>query len=802
MLYRHRRAAALALFLAAAAPAAAQDDFDPAAEAAPPAAPAAAIERVTLYFDPALSTPTGLQDAALALARRARELTALGPVEVVLADPEPEPLLAATRDPDALAATLGMVADEGGSAGALAEIRYELIDLLDAGAADEGDDLRRLYADETALLARAWGRLAGWLALRGSPGGALLVLASDGFDADPAEFYRARAGGVPADAGAAPPDWSGVGRAAAAGRWIAVPLALGDPAGAFAAPHAPLAALAAATGGELVTSDAGLSGALVRLRSGAAAAVAAGAEAGGEAAPAGEEIAAAEAGGAPAPEPGGGIPAGGIPPGAGRAPAGTPPSPPPGRSDRPPAAAAAGGRALVLLPPRRPGIGRVGGAIEGAVSGRVRFDTLTTRDDIARVDFSLDGAEAATDDDPPFSAVIDLGAEPRPRKVRAVAYSSGGRELGASEIEVNPAVETPFGVRIAAVEGEPESGAVEVEAAVSVPSDRRLERVEWYFNDTLAASRAEPPFRARVATPTARPEDFLRVVALLADGSAADDAVLLAARGEIERLEVNVVEVFAMVSDRDGEPVRGLGAEDFTVKVGGRELPVESFRIADEVPLLLGLLVDTSTSMWPLMPDTKRAAASFLADTLRPGDSAFLVSFDDRPRLVHPPTGELVELLAAFGGLRAAGRTALYDAIVFSLTQMEGDAGRRALVLLTDGQDWGSQYGPGRAIELGRALGVPVYILVFGDLYGDRRALTQPDLDGVTARTGGRLFYIDQLEQLDRVYASISEELRSQYVLAVSTERPLSAEELGRVEVEAGKGRRVRAAVGGSSGLR
>lgn len=800
MLYRHRAAATLLALLAAAAPGAgplaAQETFDPDAEAAPSAAAAAPVERVTLYFDPALSTPTGLQDSALALARRARELTLLGPVEVVLADPEPAPLLPATRDPDALASTLGLIADEGGSAGALAEIRYELLDLLAAGGeagpgvgAGEGDDLRRLYADETALLARAWGRLAGWLALRGAPGGALLILSSDGFDADPAAFYRARAGGVPAVAGAEVPDWSGVGRAASAGRWIAVPLALGDPAGAFAQPHAPLAALAAATGGELVTSDAGLAGALARVRSGMAAAAV--------------EGAAGAAGG-----PGGGdTTAPPIPPGAAAppVPSGSAPSPapaPPPPSDRPAASTAAGGRVIVLLPPRRPGLGRLGGSIEGAVTGRVRFETLVTRDDVARVVFSLDGAEVATDDGPPFSATVELGEEARPRTVRAVALSTTGRELGASEIELNRAVEAPFGIRIAAVEGEPESGAVEVEAAVSVPSGQRLERVEWYFNDTLAASRTEPPFRARVATPTAAPTDFLRVVALLADGAAADDAVLLAARGEIERVEVNLVEVFAVVSDRDGEPVEGLSAGDFTVRVGGRELPVESFRIADQVPLLLGLLIDTSESMWPLMVDTQRAAARFLGNTLHEGDAAFLVSFDDRPRLIHPPTADLVELLTAFGGLRASGRTALYDAIVFALTQMEGDAGRRALVLLTDGQDWGSQFGPDRAVELGRSLGVPVYILVFGDLYGERRARTQPDLDAVTARTGGRLFYIDQLEQLDRVYASISEELRSQYVLAVSTERPLSAEELGRVEVEVeGRGRRVRAAVGGG-GLR
>lgn len=807
MLQRHcspraRPSARLALGLWAAAAVAAGAPGNPvqaAAIASPaPAAdlPAAGEPRLAIYFDPALLTPTGLQDAALALARRAPELTRLGAVEVVVADPAPAPVLAATRDPRALASTLGLIADEGGAAGALSELRYELLDLLAAGGADEeradAAELRRLQADEVALLGRRWGALAGWLASSG--GGGLLVLAMDGFDADPGAFYRDRAGlepgfggGATAGAGA---DWSAVVRAAVTGGWTVLPLALGDPAGAFAAPHAGLAGLAAATGGELVTREAALPGALSRLRPAPPVAVAGGSPAGVGAAGAGasrtptDAAALPEPGADDEPEPGTGIP----PDAASRGGAGPPAGEP---------AASVGGRAIVLLPPRRTGLGRLGGAIEGAATGQVRFDTLVTRDDVARVVFYLDGTEAASDDRPPFSAVLDLGPEPRPHTVAAVATSASGRGLGTSEIEVNASSAVPFSIAITAVDGDPEAGAVEVEAAVSVPADARLESVEWYFNDARAASRSEPPFRARVPTPSARPEDFLRVVATLADGRVADDAVLLAARGEVARVAVNLVEIFAVVFDRDGAPVRGLAAEDFKVRLGGAELPVESFRLADQVPLLLGLLVDTSESMWPLMPDTKRAAARFLSDTLHDGDRSFLVSFDDRPRLVHPPTGDLLELLSAFGALSAAGRTALYDALVFALTEMEGDAGRRALVLLTDGQDWGSRYGPPRAIEYGRALGVPIYILVFGDLYGDRRPVTQPDLDAVTAKTGGRLFYIDQLEQLTEVYARIAEELRSQYVLAVATDRPLGPDELARIEVEApGRGRRVRAAVG------
>jgi GNAT superfamily N-acetyltransferase len=186
--------------------------------------------------------------------------------------------------------------------------------------------------------------------------------------------------------------------------------------------------------------------------------------------------------------------------------------------------------------------------------------------------------------------------------------------------------------------------------------------------------------------------------------------------------------------------------------------------------------------MEALMPDTKDAGARFLGNTLRPADRAFLVDFDTQPHLAHAASGELVSLIRSFGRFRADGFTALYDAIIFSMLQFEeGTEGRRALVLLTDGDDYKSKYSQGRCIRYGKDLGVPVYILGLGGIFNPRGGLPKIDLEGIVEGTGGRIFYIHDTSEIGRAYDRINAELRSQYLLAFSSDRELTQKELDSV---------------------
>jgi Ca-activated chloride channel family protein len=430
------------------------------------------------------------------------------------------------------------------------------------------------------------------------------------------------------------------------------------------------------------------------------------------------------------------------------------------------------GSLIRLLPPRRE-----------EVSGPTRFDTMTSDPAIRRVDFFLDGVKIASDDRAPFRAVLDLGPTPAPHAVRVVAFSRHDQQIGEHEIQVNRRDDS-FRVRIVEVRGDPANGEVDVSAQIATPGDRTLDRVEFYWNEALKVTLEREPFRAALRQAEAGPQDYLRVVAYLDDGTWLEDAVLLDPQSLSERLEVNLVELNVMVTDRKGTVVFDLRQEEFRIRQDGQLRQVERFAKAQEVPLVLGLVIDTSESMWALMPDTKKAGAQFLAATVSEIDQAFLVDFDTQPRLAQATTDDLIQLFRTFNSMQAEGFTALYDAVIFSLLQFEEAEGRKALVLLTDGDDYRSQYGPRRCIDYGQQLGVPVYIISLAGIQNARRNLRKIDLEGITEGTGGRVFYIQDMSELGNAYEQINAELRNQYILTFSTARALTASELRSIEVE------------------
>ncbi|MEM8932693.1 MAG: VWA domain-containing protein, partial [Acidobacteriota bacterium] len=463
-----------------------------------------------------------------------------------------------------------------------------------------------------------------------------------------------------------------------------------------------------------------------------------------------------------------------------------PPRPQPGQPFPKPIEKLACEQILRLVPPREP------------ARGNTWFNVLISTIAVEKVVFYLDGKKVDEDRSPPFRARLSLASPAAEQTVRAVAFDGLGVEMAADELKINR-LDQPFRVRITGLRGDPASGTVTLSATTSVPPEQRLDRIEVWVDDQLFASSTDRELRMDVPTPNVTPTSFLRVAAFLADGLSIDDVVLLA-DPQVEEVDVNLVELHAVVTDRKGVPKKDLTAEDFRVVLGGEERPAASFAYADDVPLVMGLMVDTSGSMELLMYDTRRAAAKFLGRTVRPGDAAFLVDFDRQPRLLHQPSGDLASLMRSLGRLQAAGETAMYDAVIFSLLQYEGVRGRRALVVLSDGDDYESSYGPKQVVERARDAGVPVYIIGLGGLDTMRRTFSKRDLERITEGTGGRLYFVESFEELADAYAQIEAELRSQYTLGVYTERDLTPDERREVEVKVPKGLEARAVVGvGSS---
>jgi VWFA-related protein len=408
---------------------------------------------------------------------------------------------------------------------------------------------------------------------------------------------------------------------------------------------------------------------------------------------------------------------------------------------------------------------------EGAMlAGPVRFETVVAPS-VARVELWLDGRRAATAAAAPFTAVVDLGRLPLPRRVEAVAFDAAGAELGRDETVVNGGAGS-LRVRLVEPVSGRAVGPVTVAVDVAVPDGRSLDRVELYWRERRVATLFQPPFRHLLTVSPASPEGALRAVARLVGGGEAEDAVYLNGAVPSERLDVALTELYVVVTGDDGRPVRGLARGDFTVREDGRRQEIATFGDASELPITLGLALDTSASMFIKLPAVREAALAVLDDLVADRDQAVLVEFGSEARLATGPTRDLDHLRAVAGALEPGGRTSLWEAVVFSLVQLQGAAGRRALLLYSDGADEDGDVSYRTALAFARRIGVPVYAIVANNEAARRGGIDLgllPSLGGRIERlaeaTGGRAWVVRRGEDLAPYYAEIRAELAAQYRL-------------------------------------
>lgn len=269
-------------------------------------------------------------------------------------------------------------------------------------------------------------------------------------------------------------------------------------------------------------------------------------------------------------------------------------------------------------------------------------------------------------------------------------------------------------------------------------------------------------------------------------------------------VEVRLAELYVSVTDRQGRPVPGLEAEDFTVRENGTPQQVDSVLDAGELPLTLGLAVDTSASMFVKLPAVAEAAQGLL-DTLKSGrDRAFLVSFGPEPRLVQESTDGLWKVGSALSRLEPDGGTPLWRSVVLALEELAGIRGKRALVVLLDGADDDGAPAFRQALDAARESdGVPIYFIVMnneaartdGKDFRTRSFTSQ--LERLAETTGGTVRYVPTDSDLTAIYAEIERDLRSYYLVTYYPNTPKSAGGWREVDVQvAGKGFSVRTVPG------
>jgi Ca-activated chloride channel family protein len=234
---------------------------------------------------------------------------------------------------------------------------------------------------------------------------------------------------------------------------------------------------------------------------------------------------------------------------------------------------------------------------------------------------------------------------------------------------------------------------------------------------------------------------------------------------------VDVVQLNVSVTDTHRRYVTGLGERDFAVYEDGAPQAV-SFFSGGDLPFSLALLIDGSASMEETLPVARKAAARFVA-TMRPRDLACVTQFNERVTVLQDFTADHASLERAIDATHAEGTTALYTALYVSLRELRAqqasaeEGRRRAIVLLTDGEDTVSAVSEEQVIELARRADVTVYAI---SLPSGSRSLIVRDqashfLATLTRDTGGEVHYPRSLADLEGLYGRIADELRTQYTL-------------------------------------
>jgi Ca-activated chloride channel homolog len=234
---------------------------------------------------------------------------------------------------------------------------------------------------------------------------------------------------------------------------------------------------------------------------------------------------------------------------------------------------------------------------------------------------------------------------------------------------------------------------------------------------------------------------------------------------------VNEVNVVFTVTDKHGHYVKDLKKDDF--KVLDDQKPAEevrSFRAETDLPLEVGLLIDASNSIRDRFKFEQQAAVEFLNQTIRHGyDSAFVIGFDVTPDVTQDFTDDTEKLSQGIRVLRPGGGTALYDALYFAcrdklMKEQHAGAVRKAIILLTDGEDNQSHVTREEAIDMAQRAEVVVYTistnLTGSGSHGDKV------LERIAEATGGRSYVPFQLNDVANAFVAIQEELRSQYAIS------------------------------------
>jgi VWFA-related protein len=270
------------------------------------------------------------------------------------------------------------------------------------------------------------------------------------------------------------------------------------------------------------------------------------------------------------------------------------------------------------------------------------------------------------------------------------------------------------------------------------------------------------------------------------------------------RIDVDLVNIYFTVRAKKGNQlIPNLEKANFRIFEDGKEQKIERFSRETDLPLTLGLLIDISASQENLIDIEQQAAAQFFSSVIRPKDEAFLISFGKSTDLLQDYTSSPRQLTAALRDLRGDGQppmigrgpipnvntgpvpvsgspkgTLLFDAVYLASDEkLKSEVGRKALVLITDGEDQGSSYKLQDAIDAAQRSDAIVYSIYYVDrgFYAGTGYMLggggEGDLRKMSEQTGGHVFKVDNKHPLSAIFKEIQDELRNQYSIGYTPTR-------------------------------
>lgn len=414
---------------------------------------------------------------------------------------------------------------------------------------------------------------------------------------------------------------------------------------------------------------------------------------------------------------------------------------------------------------------------------------VDVKDPVKRVEFWVEGKKILVRNAAPYRAELDLGKLPKRVEVKAVGYDAAGRYIDADAFVVNER-ETPLEVKITRTETP--DGVSHFKLSIQNPKNTEIKSVVFFAGQKKFYEWKEPPYAINVPTAKLGNVDYVRASVTDDTNYEASDLLYLNGNRYTEEIDVNLVELPVSVTDTSGAPISNLKQEDFTIFESGKQQKISAFNFASDLPFSVGMLLDHSGSMKPRIVAARQAAIDFFHNILRPTDRAFFSAFAFDPNNLSPFVSDIGSLEHQVNSSPdAGGGTSLYDAIVTGLYRFRSVQGRKALLVITDGEDTTSRLSYDEMLMYVRSSRVPIYFigvaLGFSDISGTSK------MKALAAETGGIAYFIKDVKQLKETYAQLEKELRSQYLVSYYTESTRKDQNYRPVEVKVNRpGARVR----------